>query len=923
MKINKKGISLIVLIITVIVMIILSAAIIITLANNGIIGKANEAVEEMNEAEMKEMVTFAWADAFLKDTNEIKDDDWYYNEVINYLKANGITQEVIDQYTIIATQQGADAIFNGNLARLNEHGFYYNMLYKTTIEGVTGGIVFLENNTMLIYVNINEMTGLNITPEKFMHTGYEEGYTYEYLTATIKNDRRAAAPASELQKFEFEQGGKQVTLTIDEWGYFPVGTTFTLDESQGTVREISLEKTYKGISSDIEYSFFCNGTDVILTFGADSETMSKEDFGLNNGYCWGLAFDGTVLYLDVDGNEIVPLLCSNANNEQEELKTLFAPTITKNGNTLLITDNAANRNYTEAFEIYVGNEKKATVTKMNITAFDLTTLNLEDGIYNITVKAIATGITTSVASKTVQLELPIPGLYRTGSNYTELISDWDELIREGIITVDGKAEYDKISSLSGDLLISSTITTLVNNSYSNWNGLTGVIVPKSVTSIGNGAFYSCNNLTSITLPNSVTSIGSSAFYSCDKLTNVTLPNSVTTIANMAFYESGIETITMPGVTSIGEEAFSRSKLTSLTIPGGVTSIGKEAFSYCNSLSSVVYQEGVKTTGEKVFAYCNALASVTIPSSMLNIRNDAFTGCKALSSVTFSANSQLKTIEKNAFYACFALKSIAIPNSVTSIGNWAFCYCIGLESIVIPNGVTNIGVNVFSDCTNLKSVTIPNSVSIIDSGAFSYCSNLEEVTIPSSVLIVKSSAFAASSSLATIVYSGTKEQWETIQKEIDWAANILATKVICTDGTVCITHTVPNGICAECGKHITTIETEHSPYQKDQNHVVLGTWDYSDAKSVTITITYNTDGAQSDWVSVAEGTNYVYGSYRYYLNTSGTKSYDLGDSTVVKFGGTKTVKEFRNIDMLTGSVVFTSDTRFNSYYGAKVEIVANY
>ena len=70
-----------------------------------------------------------------------------------------------------------------------------------------------------------------------------------------------------------------------------------------------------------------------------------------------------------------------------------------------------------------------------------------------------------------------------------------------------------------------------------------------------------------------------------------------------------------------------------------------------------------------------------------------------------------------------MKSITIPNSVTSIGDYAFEYCDGLTSITIPNSVTSIGSSAFEYCDGLTSITIPNSVTSIGNSAFEGCSDL--------------------------------------------------------------------------------------------------------------------------------------------------------------------------------------------------------
>ena len=50
-----------------------------------------------------------------------------------------------------------------------------------------------------------------------------------------------------------------------------------------------------------------------------------------------------------------------------------------------------------------------------------------------------------------------------------------------------------------------------------------------------------------------------------------------------------------------------------------------------------------------------------------------------------------------------MTSITIPNSVTSIGIYAFSGCSNLTSITIPDSVTKIGNNAFSKCSNLTSI----------------------------------------------------------------------------------------------------------------------------------------------------------------------------------------------------------------------------
>ena len=120
----------------------------------------------------------------------------------------------------------------------------------------------------------------------------------------------------------------------------------------------------------------------------------------------------------------------------------------------------------------------------------------------------------------------------------------------------------------------------------------------------------------------------------------------------------------------------------------------------------------------------------------------------------------------------------------------------------------------------------------------------------------------------------------------------------------------NGACTICGSNVTVIESAHSPYPNNQSSVVLGTWDYTGAESVTITIVYQTESTNYDWIYLKSGSNYI--------NASGNLT-----TSAYKFGGTtKTTKTFTTT-ALTGSVIFRTDSSVNSYYGVHVTITPNY
>lgn len=123
-----------------------------------------------------------------------------------------------------------------------------------------------------------------------------------------------------------------------------------------------------------------------------------------------------------------------------------------------------------------------------------------------------------------------------------------------------------------------------------------------------------------------------------------------------------------------------------------------------------------------------------------------------------------SIGSYAFCNCRSLTSIEIPDSVSSIGNGAFFNCRSLTSIEIPNGVTSIGDLVFCWCERLTSITIPNGVTSIGYGAFNNDRSLKSITIPDSVTSIGEFAFGMCINFTNVYYTGSEEEWNNIEIE---------------------------------------------------------------------------------------------------------------------------------------------------------------
>ncbi len=336
--------------------------------------------------------------------------------------------------------------------------------------------------------------------------------------------------------------------------------------------------------------------------------------------------------------------------------------------------------------------------------------------------------------------------------------------------------------------------------FENCTFIESIAIPENVTSIGARAFYNCMLLSTL---NSTTA---GVFH---------IPVGVTQIKDHTFYKCVLmEKFTCGTLTSIGNNAFEELPvLEAVDVPDGLLSIGSAAFKGCVSIQTVQFGEHLETIGASAFEGCVSIGKINstnantavIPNSVTSIGKGAFQsiadvhdwtlpfvglsqnayGEEAVFGAIFGytvSNSVSDTIQQYstnyyyyipqtiervtvtvqstvpvyAFKNCAFIESITVPETVTSIGSYAFYNCSGLSMLNsttagvfnIPAGVTQIYDYTFYKCLLLTEFTCEGVTSIGDH-AFNGLPLLEVLKLPDTLLTIGDYAFGDCAALSKI------------------------------------------------------------------------------------------------------------------------------------------------------------------------------
>lgn len=199
-----------------------------------------------------------------------------------------------------------------------------------------------------------------------------------------------------------------------------------------------------------------------------------------------------------------------------------------------------------------------------------------------------------------------------------LTAKWETIFEVSNGTITGLTEYGKTLEeiVIPEKIDGVDIVAIGDKAFYEYDSLMSITIPNSVTNIGDSAFYNCTSLTSITIPNSVVSIGYNPFFGCTSLT-YNVKGGLKYLGNEEkpyLYLVGVENQDITTVDNIDEKC---------------RFIGFNAFSGCDSLTSVTIPDSVTSIGEWAFGWCDSLTSITIPKSVTSIGEGAFSSCYSL------------------------------------------------------------------------------------------------------------------------------------------------------------------------------------------------------------------------------------------------------------------------------------------------------
>lgn len=364
----------------------------------------------------------------------------------------------------------------------------------------------------------------------------------------------------------------------------------------------------------------------------------------------------------------------------------------------------------------------------------------------------------------------------------------------GIITPDdseaGGGGAFQECAITGIDLSALSITEIPAQCFQGCEQLSSVTLPTTVTTIGADAFSHCTSLTAITLPDGVTSLGHHAFWTTG-LTAAVIPTGITKIEEGTFADSPIKNVEIPStITEIGPYAFAnydnlesvkmavrdcRTIECAINAFGDMTTIDLQV----PAGGKVVYQEYYPWSDMKsITEYGTDTGEALIPDqrhvdidgiryllkdgeASVDIQPTTLSGNIVIpESVTYDGTSYPVTAvvptywyygshmsdnyyEYRGAFTRTAVTEVTLPNSITTLGAFAFYKANSLKKVTLSSGMTDTGWCTLRSCKILEEVVLPAGVTTLTDGCFASDPNLKSFVVPEGVTTIGGECFIGS------------------------------------------------------------------------------------------------------------------------------------------------------------------------------------
>ncbi|MBQ7006172.1 MAG: leucine-rich repeat protein [Clostridia bacterium] len=281
------------------------------------------------------------------------------------------------------------------------------------------------------------------------------------------------------------------------------------------------------------------------------------------------------------------------------------------------------------------------------------------------------------------------------------------------------------------------------------NSIVEVNVIGEITRLGSYFFSNLRKMTTVTLPDTVEEIGERCFYLAVALEKFDCPENLLTIEECAFMNAGFSEFNYNDkIYTIGLYAFMYcSNLTEGVIPATAKNVVRFPYYDCAKLKKITVEEGITYVADLVWSG-TPLEELVLPST---VSGGFFANFDKIQKYTVAENNPYYTSVDGVLFnkkmtnlvsypATKTDKYYKLPESVTSINNYAFGHTSGLKYLDMSDcAVATIKDKTFNQTKSLVNVNLPETLTALWYQCF-YKTRISSIYVPSTVTTFQNPPF---------------------------------------------------------------------------------------------------------------------------------------------------------------------------------------